>query len=322
MPRLGSREVLVRVKICGLCASDLKFFNGLKSYQETPYGKESPGFTGHEWAGEVVGVGPDTALVKEGDAVTPYIINSCGACKYCREGRVNLCPRKRYVHGGFAEFIKVMEENLIKLPSSISSEDACLTEPLACCLHGLRRVGLKSDDTVVIIGDGPMSLLHLMLVKRFGGKCLVVGHHGHRLALAEELGADFVLNSLETDFYAEVMRATEGYGADAVILTVNNADALTNAFRLVSKGGRVNIFAGAHPDYEFGLNTNRIHYNELVITGSADALRDDYLSALDLIRRGELKPSRIISHAFPLDRIKEAFEAAQKRLAVKVVVRP
>ncbi len=322
IPTLKEHEVLVRVKACGICASDLKFFNGLKSYQETTFGKNSPGFTGHEFAGEIVAIGSNVTSVREGDYVTPFIISSCGVCKYCSKGRENLCPKKRYVHGGFAEYVKVSERNLLKLPSTISIEDACLIEPLACCINGAEQLNLKPDDIVIIIGDGPMGLLNLQIVKTYGAECIVIGHHNNRLKLAEELGASLIVNSSETDAYQIVMKAVDGYGADSVILTVNNKNALENALQLLSRGGRLNIFAGAHPDYEINITPNKIHYHEITITGSADGLRKHYNKAIELIKSETIKPSIIVSHRYPLPMIKEALNIVEKRTAVKVLVKP
>ncbi len=322
IPVPREREVLVRVEACGICASDIKFFNGLKSYRETSFGKSSPGFTGHEWAGVVVSTGQDVKTIREGDRVVPYIITSCGLCKYCRAGRENLCAEKRYVHGGFAEYIKVPEQNLIRIPENIRVEDACLTEPTACCLHAIEQLDLKSEDTVAIIGDGPMGLLHLQLIRNLRSKVIMIGHHEGRLKMANTLGADLVINSLEIDPYKAVMEATDGYGADAVILAINNRDAMSTALRLVSKGGRINIFAGAHPDYEISISPNKIHYSELTITGSADALRKNYHEALSLMEKGAVKPSAIVTHTFPLEKIGEAIDAVQKRAAIKAVVKP
>ncbi|MEM0482019.1 MAG: alcohol dehydrogenase catalytic domain-containing protein [Nitrososphaerota archaeon] len=322
IPVLAEREVLVRVEACGICASDLKFFNGLKSYRETPFGRSSPGFTGHEWAGVVVSIGPGVTAIREGDRVVPYIITSCGLCKYCREGRENLCAEKRYIHGGFAEYIKVPEQNLIRILENIRVEDACLTEPTACCLHAIEQLDLKPDDTVAIIGDGPMGLLHLQLIRNLGSRVIVIGHHEERLKMADTLGADLVINSLEIDPYKAVMEATDGYGADAVILAINNKDAMSSALRLVSKGGRISIFAGSHPDYKTNISPNRIHYSELTITGSADALRKNYHEALSLMESRAFKPSSIITHIFTLEKIEEALEVMQKRKAIKAIVKP
>ncbi len=322
IPVLGGREVMVRVEACGICASDIKFFNGLKSYRETPFGRDSPGFTGHEWAGVVVSTGQDVKTVREGDRVVPYIVTSCGLCKYCREGRENLCAEKRYIHGGFAEYVKIPEQNLIRIPENIRVEDACLTEPTACCLHAIEQLNLKPDDTVAIIGDGPMGLLHLQLVRKIGSRVIMIGHHEERLGIANKLGADLVINSLKVEPFEPVMEATDGYGADAVILAINNKDAMSNALKLVSKGGRINIFAGAHPDYEISVNPNKIHYSELTITGSADALRKNYHEALRLMKSEAVKPSTIITHIFPLEKIEEALEAMQKRVAIKAIVKP
>lgn len=321
-PVLGERDVLVRVEACGICASDIKYFDGLKSYRETPFGRASPGFTGHEWVGTVVSRGHAVKTIQEGDRVVPYIITSCGFCKYCKEGRENLCAEKRYIHGGFAEYIKVPEENLIKVPGNIGIEDACLAEPTACCLHAAEQLGLKRNDNVVIIGDGPMGLLNLLVVRTVSTRIFVVGHHRRRLEFAERLGAELAINSREKDPHEIILKATDGYGADVIIVAINNRDAMSSALRFVCKGGRINIFAGAHPDYGINISPNLIHYWEITITGSADALRKNYEDAIQLMASGAIKPSAIISHVFPLEKIDEAIKAVKNREAVKAIVKP
>lgn len=322
MPELGDREVLVRVSACGICASDLKFYKGLKSYRETPFGWGSPGFTGHEWAGVVVETGSKVTMFSGGEVVVPYIIRSCGICKYCRMGRENLCSAKSYIHGGFSEYIKVPEHNLIRVPDGVVVEDACLTEPIACCLNAFEQLNLKRDDTVVIIGDGAMGLLNLLIAKRIGARVILIGHHTARIELSKRLGADLTINSTETNPIEAVRDATEGYGADAVILTISNFEAVTSGFNLVSRGGSINIFAGAHPDYELSISPNRIHYSELKIIGSVDGLRKHYLEALELIRSGQIKPSVIVTHVYPLERIGEAFDMLERRAVIKALVKP
>lgn len=322
LPPLGENEVLVKVQACGICASDVKFFKGMKTYAETPYGWSSPGFTGHEWVGEVTKVGERVQHFNEGEIVSPFLIISCGSCKFCLRGRVNLCFAKRYLHGGFAEYVKAPAENLIKIPKGVSIEDACLTEPLACCLNCYERLNLRSDDTVVVLGDGPMGLLNLQVLKSYGHKVILVGHHAERLKMAKRLGADVALNSLETNPVEAVMELTDRYGVDAVIAAVSAPESMKTAMQLVSRGGKICVFAGAHPSYEFMVDVNRVHYQELTIYGSADALRQHYLKALDMMSKGSLKPSAIITHTFPLDRIGEAIVMALKRWAIKIIIKP
>lgn len=322
VPALSDGDVLVRVLACGVCASDVKFFRGLKTYRETPVGRVSPGFTGHEWVGEVVAVGSNVCEVKEGDKVVPFIISSCHRCKFCLRGRQNLCPEKRYIHGGFAEFVKVPESNLLRLPMHIRDEDACLIEPLACCINCVAALNPRHGDLALIIGDGPMALLNLQTLKTMGVRVVVLGHHDDRLEMARRLGADLTINTLRMDAEEAVKKATDGYGADIVVLAINNLDSMVSSLRLVSRGGKISVFAGAHPGYEIGINPNEIHYNEITLTGSADALREHYLKAIELIVSGAVRPSAIITHTYPLSEMRDALEAAQRRAGVKVVVKP
>lgn len=321
VPSLEAEDVLVKVLVCGVCASDVKFVKGLKTYRETSFGRGFPGFTGHEWVGEVVATGAKVEGFEPGDRVVPFLIKSCGTCRFCRTGRVNLCGSKTYVHGGFAEYVKVPLRNLIKIPRRIDAMNACLVEPLACCFHGFEKLALHKDGLVLVVGDGPMGLLNTMLFKAFGMKVVVVGRREQRLQTALKLGADYAVNEKEKDLQEKVMELSDGVGADAVILAINNPSAFETALRLVSKGGTVNILAGSHPDYDAVFSTNKIHYSEITITGSADANTENYIKAVELIETGRVKPSAIISNIYTLDEIREAFRTAMAKTGNKVVVK-
>ncbi|MEM2922544.1 MAG: alcohol dehydrogenase catalytic domain-containing protein [Nitrososphaerota archaeon] len=322
VPSLDADDVLVRVLVCGVCASDVKFVKGLKTYRETSFGRGFPGFTGHEWVGKVVATGENVTGFRPGDRVVPFLIKSCGMCRFCRRGRVNLCGSKTYVHGGFAEYVKAPLKNLIKIPEAIDAEDACLVEPLACCLHGLEKLELEKDSLVLMLGDGPMGLLNTILLKAFGMRVVVAGRREHRLSTALKLGADHAVNVREKDLREKVLKLSDGVGADAVVLAINNPSAVETALRLVSKGGTLNILAGAHPDYDASFNPNKIHYGEITITGSADAYREHYVKAVELIKTRKVKPSATISNTYTLNETGDAFKTAMAKTGNKVVVKP
>lgn len=322
VPRLQKDEVLVRIRACGICPSDLKYYLGLKKYENTPYGEKSRGLTGHEWAGEAAKVGSDVEGISEGERVVPNIIIACGKCKFCRGGKTNLCINKVYIHGGFAEYAKAPAKNLLKIPENLTYEEACMTEPVACCLNGNIRSKIQKGDDVVIIGDGPMGLIHLQLAKASGARVVVSGHHHERLEVAKRLGADDVFNSAEEDVVQAVKDLTDGYGADAVIVTAGSKNAIEEALQIVSVGGVVNLFAGTYPPTKIEIDPNIIHYGQIVLTGSWDCTPDLYEKALKLITLGIIKTKPLISHIFPLTQIGEAFNMVKKRGGLKVIIKP
>jgi len=321
LPKLSRHEVLVRVKACGICYSDVRFYLGLKKYRQTTFGRSSPGFTGHEWSGEVVEVGGDVSSISIGDRIVPNIIIPCGKCKPCRQGRVNLCPNKIFTHGGFAEYVKAPAENLLRIPNGLSFEEAAMTEPLACCLNAISRSDVRKNSDVIVIGDGFMGLLNMQLARLSGGKVIVVGHHDERLKIAEMLGAYRVVNSRKVNPIEEIRKDFPD-GADLVIAAVGNRDAIELAVKLVGIGGTINIFAGTYPPVEIPLDVNLIHYNEIILTGSNVALPEHFEKALEILASRRVDVRTLITHRFKLEEISMAFEAVEKRKVIKAVIVP
>jgi len=321
MPRLEDDEALIRIKACGICYSDVRFYLGLKRYRQTGFGRDSPGFTGHEWSGEVVDVGRDVAGISPGDRVVPYIVIPCGACKPCRRGRYNLCPNKTFTHGGFAEYVKVPARNLIKIPDSLSFEEAAMTEPVACCLNALSKMNIQRGDEVVVIGNGFMGLLNMQLARLYGGRVIVIGHRDDRLRVAERLGAYRVVNSREMN-PVEAVKREFPEGADAVILSVGNEEAVETALKIVAIGGIINLFAGAYPPVELRLDTNVIHYGEIVLTGTNVATPEHFRRAVEILASRQIDVQALITRRFSLYEVKSAFEAVENRRVIKAIVCP
>lgn len=320
IPSFEEDEVLVRVRACGICPSDLRLYLGHKKY--IPYGETSQGLTGHEWAGEVAKVGSKVQGISEGESVVPNHLLPCGYCELCIRGKTNLCVNKANILGGFAEYAKALAKNILKMPENLSYEEACMTEPVACSLNGNIRSRIQKGDDVVIIGDGPMGLIHLQLAKASGGRVIVSGHHNERLEVAEKLGAKEIVNSSEEDVIQIVKDLTDGYGADVVIVTVGNKNAIEEALQMVGSDGVVNLFAGTYPPTKIEIDPNLIHYGQILLTGSYDYTPYMYETALKLISLGVVKTKPLISHTFPLAQLKEGFEAVQKRKGLKVIINP
>lgn len=313
-PPLSSNDVKVRVKACGICHYDLRFYIGSKR-------TEKPLILGHECSGIVDQIGSDVTEVKPGDRVAVYTDISCGHCSYCLQGRTNLCSNRIYTDGGFAEYKVAPAERVFKFSASTSFEEACLTEPLACCLNASLRGRIQPASKVAVVGAGPMGLLHVQLVRALGAsKVVAIEPMGIRRHKASELGADFVVDPTAGNPVEEVVKLMDGVGADLVIVAVENLKAVEQGVQMVGKQGVAIVFAGFHPTADLRIDVNALHYNEICITGSSDFPLSLFPQALTLIdsRRIQVKP--LISHIFPLESIEEGFKTALKLQGLKVVV--
>ena len=224
-------------------------------------------------------------------------------------------------YGGFAEYTKALAINTYKL-QNVTCEEACFAEPLACCLNSILRSRIKPGDNVVIIGVGPMGLMHLQLAKASGARVIVSDLIDKRLKFAKEMGADDIVNPSREDAVEKVKKLTGGVGADVVIVTIGNKHAIEQGIKLVAKGGLVNLFAGTHPTASIEIDPNLIHYGEVTLTGSFDNTPWLFERAVRLIELGIVKTKPLISHRFPLDEISEAFRIASGLDRLKVIITP
>jgi len=314
-------EVLVAVDACGVCATDLKTF-------VRGHPKIRPGSgLGHEVAGVVVDA-PASMRWRRGMrvAVAPYV--PCGECGQCRRGRFSLCPSlftQLLDPGGFSEFIRVPERiaarGMIELPDALPAEAACFAEPVACCLHGLSLVHLGSGDSLLVIGDGVMGLLQAAIGRALGAHPIIVsGMTTDRLAMAGGV-ADIVVHAGRDDVAATVREATDGEGADVVMVSVADVGAAELALRLVKKGGAINLFAGMPAGAVLPLDMNRVHYDEVLVTGSFGFGPDDFRRAVELIADGTLDVTRFVTTSVSLDDIVAALEKLARMEGLKTVVR-
>ncbi len=324
-PRGG---LVLSVEACGVCGSDLR------RWQEgVPPGHE--GFVpGHEVAGVVLSVGDEVEGYAPGDrlALAPDI--HCGQCWYCRRELFNLCDRPRYLgitpgcDGGFAEQMviphAVLERGIVHpIAQSLSAEIAALAEPCSSVLAAHEKAGTSLNDTVVVIGAGPIGCLLVAVAHARGARTLMIVRSATRAALVARFAPDSIINSSNVDSVAEVQHATEGRGADIVICANPDATTQEEAVRMVRKGGKVILFGGlpkANPATT--LNGNLIHYGEIEIVGAFSYHPTAHTLALDLFSRNILPVEKLITNRFPLERIAEAFAAAASGEELKVIVTP
>jgi len=310
-------EVLIRIAACGICPSDLRAYTGVR-----PMGRGEPYTPGHEWAGEVIAVGDATQGFAVGDRVVPSWRVVCGVCHYCVRGIYNYCEnlRRGVVRGGFAEYGAATVQSLLRIPDAVSYAEACFCEPLACCINGNRYSQIPLGANVVVIGAGPIGLMHLQLAKLAGARVIVSDLSAVRLESAEELGADAVIDASAENVVQRVKDLTDGYGADAVMVAVGASKALAQALEMAGLCATVNYFAGTYPPTTIPLDPNLIHYKQIRLTGSHDYSPLDFENALRLIAQGSVRVAPLISHDLPLERVKEGFDVVRAQAGLKVII--
>jgi L-iditol 2-dehydrogenase len=245
----------------------------------------------------------------------------CGRCYQCRRGVFNYCENlRRGVRGGFAEYGLAPLSQLRVIPDHVSFEEASFCEPLACVMNGNAAVPMALGDDVVIVGCGPIGLLHLQLARNRGVRIIASDPIAARLEQAKALGAHDVIDASAADPVARVKELTQGRGADVVIVAVGAPEAIKQGLEMGAINGKVNLFAGTYPPVEMPLDPNLIHYRQLVVTGSHDFTPHHFSTALKLISFGMVRVAPLISHRFSLDAIQEAFESTAGRKGLKSMV--
>jgi L-iditol 2-dehydrogenase len=325
-PAPGPGEALVRVEACGICGTDLRIAAG--AHRAYPAGTVR--VPGHEIAGTVETAG-DGAPVTAGERVFVAPNVGCGHCDQCHAGRVNLCRAPQALgitrDGALASHLLagadvVRQGNLLAVPSGVDAGAIAVVEPLACVLRGQRACRIGAGDLVLIIGAGPIGLLHLLAARTRGPRAIAVSEPSAvRLEQAAGWGADLVVDPVAEDL-ADALAAL-GAAPDVVIVAAPAAAAQPLALELAAPGGRVNLFAGLGRDgSRVELDTNLIHYKELVVTGTTACTTEDCREALELVLSGAVDTGRLITARRPLAEAREAFAAARSGQQLKVVIEP
>ena len=315
-PDLPDGYGLIRVEACGVCPSDIRSFDRASN--------EPPWTPGHEVSGELVrAAGGQLGDIDIGERVVVDWRQVCGRCFYCLAGNPNFCEqREEFPIVGFAEYSAAPLAALHKLPPPLSFEEGSFCEPLACVLNAHRAMRLWPGQDFVVLGAGPIGLLHAQVALRRGARVIAVDLLQARLSIAHELGVHDVVDASKADAVAQVRDLTGGYGASAAVVAVGSTQALTEAMAMVRKGGVVNVFAGIYPSAELRLDPNVIHYGEISLTGSHDYGPAEFASALRLIEHGIIAVAPLVSHRFPLDEIVHAFTATSEQHGLKSIIQP
>lgn len=319
-PKIDAREILVKMKTCGVCGSDL-----MEWYLKT----RVPLVLGHEPTGVVSKVGSKVEGFEVGDRVFAHHHVACLTCHYCRHGDYTLCDQFTKTHlepGGFAEYFKVPAPNLrtdtLKIPHELSFEEATLIEPVGCCIRALRKCNVEASDSVVVVGAGPSGIIHTMLLQVFGASQVIVTDFvDYRLKAAKRLGADLTVNPETESLIDVVKRATDGRGADIVVVTAPNVNAYLAGIELCRKGGTLCVFAPTHPEDFMRISPNKLFFFEIKLVPSYSTSHTETRTALKLIQTKRINAKSLITHRFPLSRTAEAFQtAARSKECIKVVV--
>ncbi|MFQ5999540.1 MAG: zinc-dependent dehydrogenase [Candidatus Bathyarchaeia archaeon] len=319
-PKIGSDEILVEMKACGICGSDL---------MDWYLRNRVPLVLGHEPAGVIVEVGDKVENFKVGERVFVHHHVACLTCHYCLRGDYTVCEKfgQTHIHpGGFAEYFKVPAPNLkidtLKIPGNVSFEEATLIEPVACCVRALTKCKVQLGDIVVIIGVGPSGIIHTMLSRSLGARQIIVSDLvKYRVEAAKRFGADLAINSRNESLVEKVKEITKGMGADIVVVTAPNVKALSEGMDVCRRGGTLCIFAPTPPTEYMPVSPHRLFFSEIKLIPSYSTSHIETRTALKLISSGRIKAKEFITHRFPLNRTKEAFETASKsKECLKVVI--
>lgn len=318
MPSIGPGEVLVSTRVCGVCGTDVKTY--LRGHPKFP-----PGIVlGHEVAGVVIASKNNEFKVDDRVVVAPYA--PCLSCQSCERGRFNLCENlfDTFLEpGGFAEVVRVPEriakQGLLHIPDGLDFATASLTEPLACCLHGLDALGCEAHQSLLIIGDGPMGLLQAAVAKHIGVNPIILsGMTPTRLEFASQL-VDFAVDVSTTDLSTIIDKVAPG-GVDNVMVSVAETTVAQDALNLVCKGGAINLFAGMPQNTMLRVDPNRVHYDEITLLGTFGFTPRHFNRALDLLASGELAIAGLITDKVGLDNLEEALISAGQYEGIKTLV--
>ncbi|HMR84014.1 MAG TPA: alcohol dehydrogenase catalytic domain-containing protein [Niabella sp.] len=330
IPSLEEGEILLEIEACCVCGTDMR------TYRHGDKKIIPPRVLGHEFCGRIIeNKATGSCNLKIGDRVVMYIVLACGKCRYCTMGRQNLCISRTtmsYHHdGAFARYMKVpakavKEGNLIKVDNEdISSAHLSLSEPLGCVMNSANRLKIGFQDTVAIIGAGPIGVMHAILARLAGAqKVWMLDISENRLKMMEQFDIDGVVKvTPDSSHIQEVEALTNGFGASVVVVANSVAQSQADALEIAGKGARVEFFGGLPKSKpEALLNTNHLHYKELLLSGSYSEKMSDFQSAYALINSGRFPAGKIITHTLPLDRVTEAFTLMETGESLKVCIIP
>ena len=328
LPETPDKGMLLKVEACGLCGSDLRTLRS--GHRRVTF----PWILGHEICGTVVSRGDNyEGEWAKGDLLAVGPNAYCGTCDYCLKGEFELCENHKEIAqdwpGGFAEYVAIPYEsvrlgNIRKVPEGLNPDYAAITEPISSCVNAQDKAGVTLGDTVVIIGTGPIGCIHTSLARTRGAhKIIVIDINADRLKLAEKFEPDNTINASKMDPVREVLKLTDGKGADVVIDATPAPSASIQAIEMAAKGGRVVQFGGLPKDNSKpGIDMNIVHYNGLYVMGSTAFAPKHFFTALNLVALNKIPMEKLVTHVLPLSKFAEGVELAMEGKALKVVFKP
>lgn len=315
-PELGPGELLVRVRACGICHTELHFLSGLLNLGVAPV------TLGHEVVGTVEEVGTDVRNYKLGERVIIYYYVGCSKCIFCQRGEENLCekPQAQYgfiSDGGFAEYIKIPARNAVPVPPRISDVNAA---PIGCsvttAIHAGGLVKVKSGEFVLVYGIGSVGYSLIQYSKLVGANVIGVGRNDRKLELAKQLGADFVINAGQENVEKRIRDITDGRGIDVIFELVATRETMENSVKSLAKRGRL-VFIGYSED-ALNIHPLQLVVGEINILGSVGNTLDELYQAVRLVSEGKIKT--IVDRTLPLERFQEGIKSLAAGEAVGRVV--
>ncbi len=325
VPKCEEDDVLVKVEACGICGGDIRnFYQGLRA----DVGSQ---IMGHEIGGKVVEIGAKVSRFQVGDRVAMAPDVSCGECYYCKRGLVNLCVDHKmlgtHFPGGFAQYILVpgfvLQRGFIeKIPDTLTYDQATLAEPASSVIACQELNGVSAGDCVVIIGDGPIGCMHIEVARARGAsQVIMVGLT--RLHEVPQFSPDYIIDAAKQNPVEEVLKITNGLGADIVICANPVASTQQQAVEMVRKRGKVVLFGGVPKSNPMTtLNSNLIHYNEITVIGAFSYPRVGLERAIKYINEGKISADKYITQTVKLDELAGGIQLAKQGKALKVVVKP
>ena len=328
-PEISDGEVLLRSRAVSICGTDMRIYRS----GHTKLPANTPRILGHEMAGEVVQVGRGVTGVKPGDRVAVAPNFGCGVCRMCQRGWFHLCPDYGAIglteDGGMAEFVRipripVQQGCLLPMPEGLSFEQAALNEPFACVYNGYTKCPTNPGDIALIVGAGPIGIMNMMMCRLAGAARIIVADLASaRLQQARALGADHTVDSSRDDLVKSVLELTGGHGADVIITACPSPAVQEQVTALAADHARVNLFGGlpkGSPPVR--MDSNAIHYKELVITGSHGCCTFHCEKALALQGSGAINLTPLITQVFDLAQTQQAMDAALAGRGLKTLIRP
>lgn len=318
-------EVRVKIEAALTCGTDLKTYRR----GHPVLIKKTPSGFGHEFAGFVEAVGKNVTNFAVGDRVVAANSAPCGECYFCKRGLYNLCENLEFLNGAYAEYINVPErivkKNMIRIDDDLSFEKAAFCEPLANVVHGIANMDIQKGQTVAVVGIGTIGLMFVRLAKLKGAKVIAAGRNPLKIKLAKEFGgADEVIDLTKYKNPDKILLSLteEGKGFDAAIECVGLPEIWERMFKLVRKGGMINLFGGCKSGTTINIDTRRLHYDELKVIGVFHHTPQYFREAYELISSGKVDVEKLITHVMPLSQTEQALKMVAESKAIKVLLKP